>query len=151
MYVAEIMTQDVLTISNDDPLRKAAMLICLHRISGLPVVDSEGNLVGIISEKDILKAIYPTEAEFSEDPSAHLDFQVMEERYRDVGRVKVNEVMTHAVVTVSPDTALLRASSMMILNRIRRLPVVENGRLVGIISQGDIHQALFERYLLLAS
>lgn len=78
MRVAEIMTKEVLTVKGDDSLAQAARLICCHHISGLPVVDERGKLVGIVSEKDILKAIYPSQAEFCEDPGAHMDFETVE-------------------------------------------------------------------------
>jgi len=150
MRVAEIMTKEVLTVKGDDSLAQAARLICRHHISGLPVVDEEGKLVGIVSEKDILKVVYPSQAEFCEDPGAHMDFEAMEDRYKDMSRVKMEEIMTRRVITVSPDTPVLKAVSTMILKKIRRVPVVEQDRLVGIVSQGDVHQAIFEKTFPLA-
>ena len=146
MKVAEIMTREVLTVTSDTPLAKVTSLICLHQFSGMPVVDGD-RVVGIVSEKDILKALYPTYTEFYDDPVRSRDFEEMETRYRDMSQRPVEEVMTHNVIVVSPDEPILKAASTMILKKVRRLPVVEGDRLVGIVSQGDIHRAIFAKTL----
>jgi len=146
MKVGEIMHAQVLTLSPEDPLERAMRLICNHHISGLPVVNTMGQVVGILSEKDILQRMYPSFQELVEDPLRSRDFEDMEERYLDICGVRVAEVMTHRVFTVTPDTPLLKAASLMLRQRVRRLPVVDAGRLVGIISLGDIHQAIFAHH-----
>lgn len=146
MKISEIMKKKVLTVAPNDPIRKVAALICENHISGIPVVDNEERLVGIVSEKDVLKAMYPTYEEFFDDPLTNMNFERMEDRYKDVGSHPVKEIMTPNVVTLPPDTPILKAASTMILRRIRRIPVVHDGKLVGIVSQGDIHQAMFKRF-----
>jgi len=145
--VEEIMNRKVLTVRSDESVAKVAALICLNNISGVPVVNEENRLVGIVSEKDILRAMYPSYTEFHDDPVRSRDFEDMETRYPNVVHLKVEEVMTSKVITASPHDPLLKAASTMILRKVRRLPVVEEGELVGIISQGDIHQAIFKAYL----
>lgn len=146
MRVGEIMQSQVLTLNPEDPLERAMYLICAHRIGGLPVVDATGRVVGILSEKDILHRMYPSFQELIEDPIRSRDFEGMEERYLDICGVRVADVMTHRVFTVTPDTPVLKAASLMLRQRVRRLPVVAAGRLVGIVSLGDIHQAIFARH-----
>ncbi|OGL28706.1 MAG: hypothetical protein A3G97_03035 [Candidatus Rokubacteria bacterium RIFCSPLOWO2_12_FULL_69_21] len=147
MRASEIMTRPVFTVQVADPVRKAAGLIARHQVGGVPVLDSEGRLAGIVSEKDILRAIYPTYAELLDDPVGSRDFEEMESRYTDVSRLAVSEIMTANVITVRPETAILEAASLMIRRGIRRVPVVDrDGRLVGIVSQGDIHQAVFGQH-----
>lgn len=148
MKVNEVMTKTVHTAKPDDSIKKIAALLYGYRISGVPIVNNEGELVGIVSEKDILKAIYPTYAEFHEDLSRGMDFEEMESRYRDVTDLKAQDLMTKNVIAVTPDTPVLKVASLMVLKRIRRVPVVENKQLVGIVSQGDIHQAIFKKELL---
>jgi CBS domain-containing protein len=145
--VEEIMNRKVLTVRSDESVAKVAALICLNNISGVPVVNEENRLVGIVSEKDILRAMYPSYTEFHDDPVRSRDFEDMETRYPNVVHLKVEEVMTSKVITASPHDPVLKAASAMILRKVRRLPVVEEGELVGIISQGDIHQAIFKAYL----
>src|SRR3989304_4191319 len=100
MRVGEIMTQRVLTVSMTDRVRKAAGLIARHHISGVPVLGEAGRLAGIVSEKDILRAMYPTYAELVDDPVRSRDFEEMETRYADVSQMSVSAIMTVNVITV---------------------------------------------------
>lgn len=148
MKIAEIMTTRVITICIDEPVKKAASLICLKKISGIPVVDSNNTLIGMVSEKDILRAMYPTYQEFFNDPWDFKAFSDLSRRYKDIANLKVQEIVSTRLITVTQDTGLLEALSVMITERIRRIPITDDDRiLTGIVSQGDIHQALFEEYL----
>ncbi len=146
MRVADVMTPAVHTVGPEATLKEVAMLICRHHVSGVPVVDEAGRLAGIISERDVLKALYPTYDELMDDPARSRDFVDMESRYRDVARQPVAEVMARRVLTAAPEMPVLQAASLMLVNKVRRLPVVESGRLVGIVSLGDVHQAIFEQH-----
>ncbi len=148
MRVSDIMTPAVHTVGPEATLKEVALLICRHHISGVPVVAERdaGRLMGIVSERDVLKALYPTYDELIDDPARSRDFVGMESRYRDVARQPVAEVMTRRVLTAAPEMPVLQAASLMLINKVRRLPVVESGRLAGIVSLGDVHQAIFERH-----
>lgn len=146
MKVGQIMQQRVFTLGPEDTLERAMRLICCYHISGLPVVDEVGQVLGILSEKDILQRMYPSYQELVDDPVRSRDFEDMEERYHDVSRISVEEVMTPRVLTVTPDTPVLEAASLMLRKRVRRLPVMAEGRMVGIVSLGDVHQAIFNRH-----
>lgn len=149
MQIREIMTTKVITIGLDETVKKAASIICLKKISGVPVVDANRVLLGIVSEKDILRAIYPTYQEFFDNPLDFKAFTDLSRRYKDIADLKIKEIMSGRLITVSQETMLLDALSLMITKRIRRIPVTDsNGILVGIVSQGDIHQALFEEFLM---
>lgn len=145
MKVKDIMKTDVYSVRPDDVAMKVAALVCGKKVSGICVVDDSGKLVGIVSEKDVLKAMYPSYEEFYEYPIAHMDFEKMEERAVDMSKKPVQEIMTATVITVAPDTPILKAASILIRERIRRVPVVDQDKLVGIVSQGDIHQAIFSK------
>jgi CBS domain-containing protein len=147
MKISEIMIRNVYTVKPTDTVKKAALILYAHRITGVPVVNDENEVIGIISEKDILKAMYPEASEFHQQPLSNMDFEEMEDRYKDVARMKVEDLMVKNVITLPPDTPILKAASIMIINNIRRIPVVEDKKLVGIISQGHIHQAIFKREL----
>ena len=148
MLVKEIMTTSVKTARPTDPVRDIATIMCFNKISGLPVVDGEGSLVGMISEKDILHAMFPKLQDFIANPSTP-DFERLEREYRDVVSLRVADLMTAIVYTAEPDMPVLKAASIMFRNRIRRIPVSQGGRLLGIISIGDLHKAMFRKNLTL--
>ena len=148
MRVRDVMIRDVLTTKMDHSIRSVAEIICQEKISGLPVVDDDNHLVGVISEKDILQALLPGYTEFLEDPIQALDFQAMERSYGNVLQKKVGELMVRSVYSISIDEPVMKAAAQMDLHRFRRIPVVgHDKRLAGIVSLSDIHQAIFMREL----
>ncbi len=150
MEIKEIMSPTVITVKPEDDVKKAATLICLKKISGIPVVDTDGKLIGMISEKDVLRSLFPTYQEFFEDPEEFKVFADLRRRYGETTNLKVSTIYNKRVITVQPDTPLLKALSIMLSKRVRRLPVIDKeGKLIGIVSQGDIHQALFNEQFLL--
>ena len=146
MIVSDVMSKAVKTARPDDLIRNVAVVMCLNKISGMPVVDEAARIVGVISEKDILLGMFPTLQDFMGNPAA-VDFQALEHDYKDVVNLRVSELMTPRVFTVDPEMPLLKAASVMFRNRIRRIPVAKDDRLVGIISIGDVHKAIFRANL----
>ncbi len=142
MLVRNIMTSNVKTAQPETRVREVALLMCLHRISGVPVLERE-RIAGIISEKDILLAIYPKVDDFMQ-ASAKPSFEALEYEYPDVLNLQVGELMTRKVYCVGPDEPIMRAASVMFVHKIRRIPVAQNDRLVGIVSLGDVHKAVFK-------
>jgi CBS domain-containing protein len=139
MRAADVMRHRVTTIVPDATVAEGARVMLEHRVSGLPVVDAKGTLVGIVSEGDLLRR-----AELgTERHRAHwLEFllgpgRLADEYVHSHGR-KIAEVMTKKVVTVDPSTALEALVGLMEKHRIKRLPVVESGKLVGIVSRADL-------------
>jgi len=90
--------------------------------------------------------MFPKLQDYMEHPKA-VDFEVLEREYKDVVHMRVADLMSPKVLTVEPDMPVLKAASVMFRYRIRRIPVAENGRLVGIISIGDVHKAIFQENL----
>jgi len=118
MKIADIMTPDVMTCKETDKLADCATMMRELNVGAIPVVDDNSNLIGIITDRDIAvravsKGINPNEAE-------------------------VGDFMTPSPITVEPETNVEDAAELMADNQIRRLPVVRNGRLVGIVSLGDL-------------
>lgn len=134
--VKDAMTQAVVTIDPGQTVQEAARRLAEHRISGAPVVAGD-ELIGIITEHDIVQAVLPpkpAEGGFSAlDIVAHL-----ENVHNRPSKRTVADVMSRLVVEVSPDTSLWDAAGEMQSRDIKRLPVVDGGRLVGIISRADI-------------
>ncbi len=146
MLVQDIMSKVVKIATPDTLVRDVAMVMCFNKISGLPVVDGDGQIVGMISEKDILWGMFPSLHESIRVPSVP-DFEALEKEYKDIVNLRVAELMTTKVFTVSPEMPVLRAATIMFRNRIRRIPVADNGKLVGIVSVGDVHKAIFRSNL----
>ena len=144
MLVKDIMNTNVRTTRPDSSINDVAIVMCFNKISGLPVIDDDEKIVGIISEKDILNGIYPNVSEFME--MGRVDFESLEQEYRDLINLKVADLMTPKVLTVTPEDPVLRAVSVMGINKIRRIPVAVDGMLCGIISMGDVHKAIFQKH-----
>jgi CBS domain-containing protein len=147
MQVKDAMCVDVKTCKADTSLKDIATIMCFNKISGLPVVDDDNLVVGVISEKDILCSMFPDMSDLMES-GGKTDFEEMEKDYSGVLSKKVADIMTKVVAVVSPDMPILRAASMMWVRKIRRIPVTEGNKLVGIISMGDVHKAVFQESLL---
>ena len=143
MQVRDVMTRNVITVSPEESILVAARLMLQHRVSGLPVVDGAGALVGVVTEGDFLRRgeigtarRRPKWLEFVIGPG-----RLADEYVRSSGR-KVAEVMTPEPYTIDEDTSLDTVVELMERRRIKRLPVVRNGRLVGIVSRANLMHAL---------
>jgi CBS domain-containing protein len=143
MNVKEVMTSPVLSVEPDSPILQAIRIMLQRRISGLPVVDKEGHLVGMVTEGDFLRRAEtgtqrrrPRWLEFLMGPG-----QLADEYTRSHGR-RVNEVMTPDPITVTEQTPLAEVVGTMEKHRIKRLPVMRGEALVGIVSRANLLQAL---------
>ena len=143
MQVKDIMSTSVKTVTPDTPLIEVVSLMCLYRFSGLPVVDND-KLVGIISEKDILHDMLPDVNELMGSMAA-IDFDALLNDYSKVIKLKVADLMTAGVVSVTPDMHILKAASVMASKRFRRIPVADGDALAGMLSLGDVHKAIFHK------
>jgi CBS domain-containing protein len=142
MNASDIMTPDVITAHPDTPLDALVDLMLENRISGVPVVDGD-RLVGIVSESDLLRrAETGTErhrSQFLELVSSTAT--IAADYVRTHGR-KASEVMTAGVVTVNHDTPVAEIANVLETKRIKRVPVLRNGKLVGIVSRANLLRAL---------
>jgi CBS domain-containing protein len=141
MLVKDIMSKSVKSVTPDTKLVEVASLMCLYRYSGLPVED-EGRLVGIIAEKDVLHRLFPSLDDLMEN-MATIDLDKMMSQYKDVLSLRVEDVMTRNLLTVSPDMHVLRAATVMVRHKFRRIPVAQGDQLAGMLSLGDVHKAIF--------
>ncbi|MEJ2424172.1 MAG: CBS domain-containing protein [Candidatus Thiodiazotropha sp.] len=139
MLVSEIMSKSPKTVSPDTKLVEVVSLMCLFRYSGLPV-EEDGKLVGIIAEKDVLHRMFPTLEEVMDGMSSP-DYDKMMMQYKDVVNLKVADLMSHSVISVKPDMHILRAATIMVRHKFRRIPVADGNQLLGMLSLGDIHKA----------
>jgi CBS domain-containing protein len=147
MLVSDIMTKTPRTVSPDTKLQEVASIMCLYRIPALPVVDENGKLVGNISEMDLLKNLLPTMEDIMAGEAA-MEIDRMRKNYSDSIGICVSEMMNKNPVSVSPDQHVLKATAKMTSHRFRRIPVTDsNGKLVGVMSLGDVHKAIFHSHV----
>ena len=143
MQVRDVMTLNVISIGADESIVKGARLMLQNRISGLPVVDKEGELIGMVTEGDFLRRgelgtqrRRPKWLEFIVGPG-----KLAEEYVHTSGR-KVEDVMTPDPWTIREDDSLEAVVEMMEHHHIKRLPVTRGGRMVGIVSRANLLHAL---------
>ncbi len=145
MNAADVMTPDVITVRPDASLEQVIALMLEHRISGVPVMDRD-TLVGIISEGDLLRRVelgtQPRRSHLLEAFSSATSLAA--EYARTHGR-KASEVMTADVVTVEDTTPISEVARVLETHRIKRVPVLREGKLVGIVSRANLLRALAER------
>jgi CBS domain-containing protein len=143
MKASDVMTSKVVSIAPESSLTDMIRLMLDYRISGLPVVTKDGKLVGMITEGDCLRrAETGTEVKRSFWRDLLTGSETLATEYiRSHGR-KVSEVMTADPITVAPDTDLNEVIHLMEKNQIKRVPVVKDGALVGILSRANLVQAL---------
>ena len=145
--VADVMSHDPIMVSPQTPLKEAIKILAERRISGLPVVDEAGKLVGVISETDLLwqetgveppvYIMFLDSVIYLENPARH-----DQELHKALGQT-VGEVMSTDAVTVKPDQPLRKAAKLMQEKSIRRLAVTDDaGKVIGILTPGDIVRAM---------
>ena len=118
MFVKEIMTTDVKTIRPEDNVKRLAEMMVKNKIGSLVVVEGSGEVVGIATERDIIEDIIL----LGKSPE----------------EVKVRDVMTQDIITVNPGDTLEEAAEVMVNHKIKKLPVIDKGRLVGIVTATDL-------------
>ncbi len=153
----DLMTTEVVTLKPDETVKKAVIKFALDNISGAPVVDSRNHLLGILSENDILNLIMyyqqrldseQSEAEmltYSMDSSDDDNSGALKRISDEISNMPVSDVMTRTVLTTTPDASVMEVLKSMINLKVNRLPVVEKGVLVGILTRGDIIFALYKK------
>lgn len=141
--VADVMSSNPIVVRPDAPLKEAIQLLAQHRISGLPVVNETGQLVGVISESDLMwqeTGVTPPAYIMLLDSVIYLENPARYDRelHKALGQT-VGEVMTKDAITVKADSSLQQAAHIMHEHHVRRLPVVaDDATVIGILTRGDI-------------
>lgn len=147
MNVADVMTSPVITVAPTTAIAEAARLMLEHRVSGLPVVDPDGAVLGIVTEGDLLRR---AETGTEHRRPRWLEFLTtagrLAEDYTRAHARKVSEVMSANVISVAPKEPLTEIVRLMEQHRVKRLPVIDAGRLVGIVSRANLVRALVQSF-----
>lgn len=150
------MTTEVVSLKPTDTVRKAAIKFAVDNISGAPVVDNRNHLMGILTVNDILELLQRYQRKIDRDnpgslilshsmDSDNLTDDVLKSISDEISNIEVSDIMIRTVLTTSPDTPAMEVVRAMLELNVNRLPVIEKGVMIGIISRSDIIFALYER------
>jgi len=143
MRAIDVMVRDVVTVSPDMDVAEAVKLLAEHDVSALPVLDKDGNLVGMLSEADLIhRAEIGTEKHRPWWLEALTGASTLAEEFAKSHGKRVGEVMTTGIISVDEETPLSEIAALFERKRIKRVPVVKDGKLVGIVSRSNLIQAL---------
>ena len=150
IIVRDIMNTNLITVTPDMDISKAAKILFDNQINGAPVVDDSGGLVGILCQSDLItqqkKLPIPTVFTFLDSLIRLTSVKQIEKQVRKIAAITVSEAMTPKPVTVQPDTDLETVAGLMVDSHFHTLPVVEGSRLVGIIGKEDVLRTLLSYY-----
>ncbi len=148
LKVRDIMQTDVLVVGPEASVRELADILAQNKISGVPVVDAEQHVIGMVSEADVIV----------QDADLHFPYYIQlldsiiylqsvgkfEQRLRKMFGTKVADIMSREVISISPEASVHEAATLMADYKVNRLPVTEERRLLGILTRGDIVRAIAE-------
>jgi len=143
MLVHEVMSTGLVTAKKTDTVRSVVIKMMNRQCGAIPVVEGDNQLVGMVTLRDVLLPLYPNYGDYIHDNVHSRNFVEMEDGYSEALDEKVEEIMSQNPLTVAPHDPVLEAASYMGLKNFRRMPVVDKGTLVGMLSIGDINRGLF--------
>lgn len=141
MIVGDCLIKDITSVTEKTPVKKAAGIMAKHMISGVPVVDSEHKVKGFISEKDIIDSFLPS---MSMGEFVVKDFSKTLGKLSDISEAVVEDYMSEGPITTEEDKELFDVMELMIAEGIKILPVVKDGRFIGVINRSSVVKALIE-------
>ncbi len=142
----DIMTTDVLTVSAERPVKEIAKLFSDRKIGGAPVVEEGGKVIGIVTDGDLImqdvKIHFPTYVHLLDGFIILGSYKRFEEQLRKAVGAKVKDVMTEDVISVEEDASIEDVATLMVERNVSRVPVLREGKLVGLITRGDVVKAI---------
>ena len=144
--VRDIMTKELITVTQDMDIAGAAKILLDNRINGAPVVDDSGQVVGILCQSDLItqqkKLPIPTLFTFLDGLIRLTSMKQLEKQVGKIAALRVSEAMTPKPVTVTPDTRIETVAALMVDNNFHTLPVVDGSKLIGVIGKEDVLRTL---------
>ena len=145
MQVRDIMNINAIRILKGSTMSDAAELAAMSNASGLFVVDEDDNFIGVLSEGDMMKATLPEMSEVMAGGQSLRDsYDLFSEKGGKLGTELIDDHLIPDPISLNPEDPVLKAATTMAVKRMRRLPVVKNGNLVGTVSRGDICKAVLK-------
>ncbi|MBQ8179815.1 MAG: CBS domain-containing protein [Candidatus Methanomethylophilaceae archaeon] len=156
LKVRDLMTTQLVTLQPTDTIKKAAIKLAVDNVSGAAVVDNRNHLLGIVSETDILGVVlkYQLDLEDDNSDSEMLTYSLdsssepdamLKKISEEISSIEVSRIMTRTVLTTAPDATIIEVLRSMLELNVGRVPVVEKGVVIGIISRSDIIFAMYHK------
>ena len=143
MRIGDVMSLNLIRVRLNASLRDAAEIMSATQVSDLMVVDDQNNFLGVLSEGDVIRALLPNYDDLIRDGINFTEaYQIFLNNGRALRNDKIDKLIIRDPITLDKDDQLLKAASTMISRYIHRLPVVDNGKLVGTVSRGDLCRAV---------
>ncbi|PIR03064.1 MAG: hypothetical protein COV60_02310 [Candidatus Magasanikbacteria bacterium CG11_big_fil_rev_8_21_14_0_20_43_7] len=145
MIVQDVMNTEIVSLPDATPFLQAVQFFLQHNIHGAPIIDNTGILVGVISEKDLLRALYPTSKDFYSHPEEYFLHDGMQESMDEAKHKQVKHIMNTQLVTASPRMDIIKVGAIMVATGIHRMPVVDSRHtLIGMVSRHDIYKHIMK-------
>ncbi len=145
MKVKELMDTTTISVSPETTYEEAARVLYVNRLSGVPVLNEKNTVVGFVSEKDIVRILYPWYRSFYDSPESYTDMEARESKAGEIRNTKVEVFMKRNILTVIPDDPIMKAGALMLAHDVNRLPVTDNGVLVGVLTRDSIYKAILQK------
>ena len=146
MKVRDWMPKRFVAVEPDSSVSELLEILLRYRLNGVPVVDHENTLQGIATLSDIRRSGLPTPQELVESGVHLTNLEELESRFLDLAKQPVKQIMTRDVVTIGPEKSLFQAVALMNARKVKQLPVVESGVVVGEITAADVAWAFASKY-----
>lgn len=147
MIVEKVMTKKVITLKSDYTMFKAAKILYENSISGAPVINDAKKIVGIISEKDVFRALHPSYQDYIKKDTLPNNFEDMEKNAKELKNKKVKHFMNRDVLVVTPETPIMKAGALMLAKGYNRIPVIKDHKVIGLVSRREIYHNIFKKNL----
>jgi CBS domain-containing protein len=144
MRAKDVMRSEVQCVSETTTLRELSRAFRRHGVTTLSVINDQGELVGVVTESELLKAMLPGYSELLDTLQYMQDFEYLEDRADEVEDVPVREIMLRGAISVTENTPLMRVISLFLLKAASHIPVVRDNRIVGVVARTDIAELVFD-------
>lgn len=147
MKVQSLMKSPVPTLHENMTWKQAAEFFIQHHLSAAPVLNSEEKLVGVLSEKDLFHGLFPQYGDWLLHPETYTDFEEQEEQtFKESAKKLVKDIMVTRMITANPETSILKIGGLMVARGIHQVPVLEHGKVVGMIQRSQIYSSILKKY-----
>ena len=148
MKVGEVMNRQVRRLSPSDTFNETLEVMLRFHLNEVVVVNDEDELVGIVTYSDLARTFFPSVQEFMESEQQYVtNPELMEDRFKGISNVPVEQIMTKEVTTTTPDTPATQAAATMTAHHVKALPVVEDDAVVGIVSFRDVGWGFMMKFM----
>ena len=144
MRAKDVMRSEVQCVSETTTLRELSRAFRRHGVTTLSVINEQGELAGVVTEAELLKAMLPGYSELLDTLQYMQDFEYLEARADEVEGMPVREIMLRGAISVTENTPLMRVISLFLLKADSHIPVVRDNRIVGVVARTDIAELVFD-------